>query len=198
MSNCAPTIFVEKSVRHKGRREALSGCFTYFEYARQEFDLAADRSALVALCRDPDSIAKACGVTQAIASDKSSNNGLAKTCYVIGVKDEPVCKIGVSFNPIERFRQLQDATYKDLFLYGVLCSNDRHGELLESLAHKEAELWADWRKGEWFGIAAEAAFGLVLQQAHNRRLSVCDMGTWLRNLNARVRAMSKAGYRVAA
>lgn len=198
MSNCVNSVFTEVTAQFKTGRNITSQCIVYTSYQRKHFDFTSDRGEIIAHCRASEGIAKATGMIRAIASDKSSNTNLSKVCYVIGVEDDPVCKVGVSFDPLARLKQLQDATYKDLFLFGALVSCDRHGELLEQLTHDAGEREAKWRKGEWLGLPPERAMEIMLEQAQAKRLSVCDMGTWLDNFSNRVRAMAKAPTRRAA
>jgi hypothetical protein len=145
------------------------------------------------LCRDPKGIADALGLIAAISGDtRQTSPGLQKVLYVIGVDDDPVSKIGISLNPVQRLADLQQSHYKELFLHSVYFFPKSVAGKAESAAIADA---GDLRiRGEWIAEYPHQAAERVLSVAARKRYSVCDGASWLRSTLLRTRAVAKGRH----
>src|SRR3546814_18890371 len=81
------------------------------------FSNAATMAGRRELCRCPDGLARANGVSTALSEAQA--RAVPRAVYVIGVEGESVAKIGVSHAPVNRCVSLQQSHYRELFLYGA-------------------------------------------------------------------------------
>jgi len=190
LSNCAQIFLRGRSIGRTTSRKGWSEAAYHFE--NHWFNPKSALADRVKLCRDPAGIAKANGLAQAI-KENDARSGVQRAVYVVGIEGERVAKIGVSATPVNRCLSLQQAHYKELFLYGALYLVGKPKcETIEEEALIRAEQIADWRKGEWVGLPAERAFSMVMHAADDLEIKTCDAATWVDNMNRRVKGLAKA------
>lgn len=190
LSNSAQMFLRGKSIgRSTSRKGWAEAPYSYVNHWFNPSFALADR---IKLCREPAGIAKANGLAQAI-KDNDARSGVPRAVYVIGIEGEAVAKIGVSATPVNRCIGLQQAHYKELFLYGALYLVGKPKcETIEEEALARAEQIAAWRKGEWVGLTAERAFTMVMHAADDLQIKTCDAATWVDNMNRRVKGLARA------
>lgn len=173
-------------------RGGSTSCYSderVFDFLQPEVDLAAMASA----CREPEAIARACGITSATNTD--GKNKAECAVYVFGVEGEQVSKIGISHCPIQRLAGLQACHWAGLYLHAVLWSPTRKAETIEQTALQAADEMGVRLRGEWVGMLPDEAFETVLKAARYARVPVCDSAAWLSNYRLRLDSMA-ANYRL--
>lgn len=167
------------SVRLLDRLYTRSGHF-------RAFDLSQDLEPFIEACRSPQGLADAIGMLDAL-SDGSRNAGFEKAVYVIQVEDDPICKIGISSNPLRRLSDLRQSHYRELSLYAVIfCPTRKSGSIEQTVL---ARAGTDRLMGEWIAEEPRSVLRMALEAARDRRFDVCDGRTWFEDMVARTRAL---------
>lgn len=168
-----------------------------YRYIGRYFDPASPIADRIDLCRCPEGMARANGMSAAMSEAQAI--AIPRAVYVIGVQGEGVSKIGVSSAPISRCAGLQQSHYRELFLHGAayLVGSTRC-ETLETAAIERAAEESGFRRGEWVGTSPDRSFEIVMSLADRLGIKVCDAATWVSNLNAKARALARSKYNRAA
>lgn len=168
-----------------------------YRYVGRYFDVSSPMAERIDLCRCPEGMARANGMSAAMSEAQAV--AIPRAVYVIGVHGEAVSKIGVSSTPINRCAGLQQSHYRELFLHGaVYLVGSTRCETLETAAIERAAEESGFRRGEWVGTTPERSFEIVMSLADELSIKVCDAATWVSNLNAKARALARTKYRRAA
>lgn len=85
----------------------------------------------------------------------STNSKLAKKLYIITTQNKWPVKIGVSYLPVTRVKDLQTANWEKLEIYRIFECPGNSGHYLENILHKKLRLHS--MTGEWFNLTAEEA-----------------------------------------
>lgn len=189
-------LFLES--RFAGDTRSQSGWIVdRYCYMGKHFSDAATVAERIELCRCPEGLARANGVSSALSEAQA--RAVPRAVYVIGVEGESVAKIGVSHAPVNRCLSLQQSHYRELFLYGAAyLVGSTKCETLESAAIVRASEESGFSRGEWVGLDSARAFEIVMGLADEMGIRVCDAATWVGNLNARARALARSKYKRAA
>lgn len=153
------------------------------------FDLSGPLEPFVELCRSPHGLADALGVLDALTGGNKRSAGFERAVYVIQVDDDPICKIGISANPVERLKDLQGAHYRELFLYGVIFCPTRKSETIEQEVLKRASEAGTRLFGEWIAEDPHDILLAALQVARDKKIDVCDAKTWQVNMFDRTKEL---------
>lgn len=181
-----PSLFEQRII---GRWARSASSRRKYHSEENCFKLGQDLSGFADLCREPESIAKACGFTSQMREEEiGGRHGL----YVVGVDGIPVSKIGVSRCPVLRRDCLQQNHWADLSLHAVLWCCVKKAETIEGTALKAAEEMGVRLNGEWVAMEPSEALELLLKAARYTKLPVCDSATWMANWNVRTRALAAA------
>lgn len=158
----------------------------------QVFDLDEGVDSAATACRSPEGLADAIGMLTALAGKNERTAGFEKAVYVIQVADDPICKIGVSANPIRRVADLQACHYRELFLYAVIFCPTRRSVTIEQEVLEQASQAGNRLLGEWVAYPPEVTLRMALETARDKRIDVCDGKTWFSNMVERTKVLHKA------
>lgn len=190
----SPTLLKLKRSKRVGESH---GCSIY-EKTGQAFDLSGDFSVAMEACRSAEKLADAIGMLTALAGAKDRTAGFEKAVYVIQVADDPICKIGVSANPLKRVEDLQGSHYRELFLYAVVFCPTRHAVAIEQAALARASEAGDRLMGEWVSMTPEDTLRMIFEVARDDNRAICDGRIWFDNMVQRTVRMHQQSKRIAA
>jgi hypothetical protein len=160
-----------------------------FETEERFFKVGSDLAPFAEICREPESIAKACGLASRM---REEDVGGRPALYVFGVGDLPVAKIGVSHCPISRLEQIQREHWADISVYAIAWCGNGKSETIEQTALAAADEMGVKLRGEWVAMEPAEAFELILKSARYTGHPICDSATWLDNLAIRTRGLAQA------
>jgi hypothetical protein len=156
-----------------------------------EFDLSEDIEPAMAACRSAEGLADAIGMLTAIGGRGHRTAGFEKAVYVIQVDEDPITKIGVSANPLERVADLQAAHYRELSLFAVIFCPLRQAVAIERGVLRRAEDTGTRLLGEWINADAHKVLRSAFEVARDGPFAVCDGKTWLANMIEKTKAMHR-------
>ena len=157
-------------------------------YCKQgHFDLSQPMDKFIPILRDENTNSMAFGMLRAVGENGVKGN--EKAVYVIGLGDEPISKIGVSYDPVGRLVSLQGSHYADLHVHAVLFCPTRKSVSIEQVALGRATDMGKRLRGEWVAMKPDDALRLVLETARDNNWPVCDGKTWFDNMAARTRQL---------
>lgn len=111
-------------------------------------------------------------ITEKIVSEDYSTNKL----YLITTKDFCPVKVGVSYAPLERLKNLQTSNWEKLFLYRIFQCPGNSAYLIEGILHRHLrELLLC---GEWFDMKAQIAELIIRQkiaELSNKEFRLCSV-----------------------
>lgn len=148
-------------------------------------------AAFVGACRSPEGLADAVSLLEAIATTRTRtrSSGTERAVYIIQVADDPICKIGVSANPLRRALDLQAAHYREIFLWAVLFCPTRKSVSIEQKVLGNASADGTRLMGEWVAKDPLSVLMETLTVARDNQWPVCDGRTWFRNMVNRTVAL---------
>lgn len=153
-----------------------------------KFDLSVESDGFEAACRDRQHIANAIGMMSAIGED----GGGEKALYLIQAGDDPIVKVGVSNNPVQRLEALQSAHYRELSLWGVVFTTNRKATFLEQRILEAASGMGLRLLGEWVNMAPSQVFSVLLDQSRQHRIPICNAKIWLDNMISETRRIANS------
>jgi hypothetical protein len=94
-----------------------------------------------------------------------------KFIYCIASKNKCYIKLGVSINPLERFKGIQTSCPFDLELIHVVFAEPGYGNSTENEIFKELDKLGIWRNREWFKYKdAEKIIKVVNEKQYTRKV----------------------------
>lgn len=174
------------------KRRVVSDCDAlHYADVGGEFDLSLDIDAAMAACRSAQGLADAIGMLSALAGKNDRTSGFEKAVYVIQVGDDPICKIGVSANPLKRVADLQVAHYRELFLHAVIFCPLRQSVSIEQGVLSIAERQGTRLMGEWINDEPENVLRCALEVARDGGYSTCDGRRWFEDMVSRTKELHR-------
>lgn len=187
MTNCAKNLLSAKAVSVIGRRTGPVSAEIYSS-VRSEFDLSKPLESFVPILRDAERYSKAFGMLKAFGESGSKNN--EKAVYILGVEGRGISKIGVSFDPLKRYADIQSSNYRKLYIHAVIFCPTRKSVSIEQAVLRNAESCDKRLNGEWVEMPADETLLLALEVARENKWPVCDGQTWFENIAAKTFAMA--------
>lgn len=118
----------------------------------------------------------------AVAIHKEPGAPADNAIYVIGPPDDEVVKIGVASCPPRRLAELNIGHWKPLVIHGLIWVVEGEAREIEREALSCARRIGMGRRGEWVGMTAAEACGLIADAAaRTREHRFSDSLMWVRN-----------------
>lgn len=189
VKNCADSLFIGKSMSKMDIRDGRksSGSYSAPQY---EFDLTKPLEKFIPILRDEERYAKAFGMLRALG--ESGSKGNEKAVYVLEVEGRDIAKIGVSFDPLNRFADIQAGHYRKLHLHAVLFCPTRKSVSIEQAVLQRALEAGKRLNGEWVAMSAPDTLMLALEVARDNNWPICDGQTWFENMAAKTYALASS------
>lgn len=173
------------------RNFTLSGSSLKIEVEQEALDLTGDLAPASKLCRDGAANERAMEMLNSFSRvHLGEDHGV---CYAIEAIGFGHTKVGLTTCPKTRLVHLQQPTFADLRVSGLVWFDDvKQAMVAETHVLRAADEMGIRSRGEWLTTDGAEVVELLLKAARYAGLKCYDSATALRNIGSRVKKLSES------